>query len=513
MKKISILGLGGDALMAPEHTETAFWASLGGGADGFVSGVRLSKDKIVVCTNYDDFESTCGVTGKASEMDWEEISKLDAGFMFRSTVIGSDGQPTGERGKDKPWEGNLPKKRAIRVPRLSQILIQFSRRCEIMLLLPAGNEELIDLTVDELKKYGVLNRTVLIGDVSVCNYLKDHFSEIRYALEGVASDQLDAARILGAESLYLDWDIACTSVSGSIIFSEELRHQMAKSPIDLILGSGTMIYAPKQKYIKAIKNVEGIVAIITSGVIPTIEMLSPSALITGDNFDGSYLDRSLWAAGFSHINQDTEIAQQDGLRIKIKEGGSYSGAAAVCLIAIHGRFDAQVDFTVSNPKQGTTFEMAAICIDPGYHHMQNDDLNTRNVNLTFDVHGAPPYASSERDEDDGFRCGWNNGFNLTRVDSDWQASSVNMYNKYGRDVGNGEADNPFGTIRLVRNGSVFTSYYKDKYNKAWVCSGVMLVQNMSDDVYIRLAAKHWNKGGNPPPGNSITFRNFKLYQF
>lgn len=157
--------------------------------------------------------------------------------------------------------------------------------------------------------------------------------------------------------------------------------------------------------------------------------------------------------------------------------------------------------------------MAAICIDPGYHHMDNSDLNTRNINLTFDVHGASPYASSERDEDDGFRCGWNNGFNLTKVDYSWEASSVNMYNKYGRDVGIGDPDSPEGTLRLIRNGSVFSSYYKDKYNDAWVCSGVMLIQNMSDDIYLRLAAKHWNKGGNPPPENDVRFYRFRLYQF
>jgi len=156
--------------------------------------------------------------------------------------------------------------------------------------------------------------------------------------------------------------------------------------------------------------------------------------------------------------------------------------------------------------------MAAICIDPGYHHMNNADLDTRSVNLTFDVHGAPPYASSERDEDDGFRCGWNNGFNLTKVDPDWVAASVNMYNKYGRDVGNGAADNPDGSLRLIRNGPVFSTYYRDKYNSAWVCSGTMLVQNMAADAYIRLAAKHWEKGGTPP-ANSVRFYRFKLYQF
>lgn len=233
-----------------------------------------------------------------------------------------------------------------------------------------------------------------------------------------------------------------------------------------------------------------------------------------DEFAGQQIDTSRWAAGYSHQNDETLICQNNGIHIDIAEGEQYSGAAAVCLLPIFGRFDAQVDFKVDNPTQGTTFEMAAICIDPGYLHMNNGDLDSKKVNLTFDVHGAPPYASSERDEDDGFRCGWNNGFCLTQISPDWEASSANMYNKYGRDVGCGDPDSPSGSLRLIRNGSLFASYYRDKYNEEWVCSGAMLVQNMAQFAFIRLGAKHWHKvKGKPNPANHIRFNNFKLFQF
>jgi hypothetical protein len=246
----------------------------------------------------------------------------------------------------------------------------------------------------------------------------------------------------------------------------------------------------------------------------TSEFLHNHSLILANDFKGRTFDEQHWTAGYSHTNDETKVGQEDDcFRIQIKEGVAYSGGAAVCTLPVHGRFDAQVDFEVFHPQQATTFEMAAISIDPGYYHINNRDLNTRNVNLTFDVHGAPPYASSERDEDDGFRCGWNNGFNLTKVESDWQASSVNMYNKYGRDVGDGSPENPKGSLRLVRHGSVFATYYRDGHNQAWVCSGTMLVQNMADDVFIRLAGKHWLKGNPTAPKNEIRFSNFKLYQF
>lgn len=156
--------------------------------------------------------------------------------------------------------------------------------------------------------------------------------------------------------------------------------------------------------------------------------------------------------------------------------------------------------------------MAAICIDPGTTHIDNTNLNTKNINLTFDVHGSPPYASSECDEDNGFRIGWNNSFNLTRIDSDWSSISANMYNKYGRNVGQNINKCGKGFLRLIRNGNVFTSFYKDDFNPNWVCSGAALLQNISDNIFIRLAGKHWPKDNNTPPANHITFTEFKLFQ-
>jgi hypothetical protein len=517
LNDISVYGLGGDALMAPEHTETAFWAALGGGAQGIVTGVRLSKDGVVVCTDYDTFQPTCGDPRAVGALNWNEICQLDAGVMFRSSVLDKSNQPTRTIGLDHPWQGNLPKKQALRMLRLDRVLVLFARRCTVSVLLPSDGQELIEATVALLLKYGVANRVRLFGNQAVCEYLEKKYPDTQRALIGLKatnpSEQIHLAERMKASYLRMDWDDACYPVGDKFLFDEQLKLELAKSKVSLILHSESMVFAPRPPYFEAIKGIHGIDGIVAKGVLPVVQSLTPPALMAMDDFAGTALDKNLWAAGYSHINQDTTISQNDGLHIQIIDGGSYSGAAAVCLLPIHGRFDAQVDFHVANPFQGTTFEMAAICIDPGYHHPDHSDLNTRNVNLTFDVHGAAPYASSERDEDDGFRCGWNNGFNLTKIDSDWQASSANMYNKYGRDVGNGDADNPVGTLRLIRNGSVFVTYYKDRYNIGWVCSGVMLVQNMSDDVFLRLAAKHWNKDGKVPPANDVWFYQFRLFQF
>jgi len=514
---VIVYGLGGDALMAPDHTEIAFWAALAGGAEGLVSGVRLSKDGVVVCSGRDQLTCAKGESKAIRDMSWAEIENVDAGLTFRSSVLDKDNQPIKTVGTDTPWEGNLPKKKALRVLNLERVLLLFARRCTVTIFFPSGETNLIDATIALLLKYGVLNRVLLFGDQAACEYLKKKYPDAPYVLIGPKGTdpcgQLSLAELIHASCLCLDWDDACHVVEGKVLFDEPLQSKLSKSDIRLILRSESMFFAPKPDYIHAIKGIKGINGIIAKGVLPVIQSLTPPALIVEDDFKGSKMNKNLWAAGYSHINQDTLIMQNDGLHIQINEGGDYSGAAAVCLLPINGRFDAQVDFHVGHPFQGTTFEMAAICIDPGYDHTNNSDLTTRNVNLTFDVHGAAPYASSERDEDDGFRCGWNNGFNLTKIDPDWQASSGNMYNKYGRDVGNGKADNPVGTLRLIRSGSVFATYYKDNYNIGWVCSGAMLVQNMSEDVYVRLAAKHWNKDGKTPPANDVWFYQFRLYQF
>lgn len=510
----SIYGFGGDSLMAPEHTTPAFWAALGGGANGFVVGVRKTKDNIIVCSNYDTLEYTCGVSKSIGNLNWSDIQNLDAGFTFNSTALDEDGQPTGFSGKDNPWAYTTGQK--TNIPRLDEILIQFSRRCKIYILLPSNDIQLIRLTLDLLNEHGALKRTSIIGEEESCKSVLSIDKDVNLVLDSRKTNQsaiLTNALKLQIKTVYLLWESLFITVDDKLVLNSNLNEGLKSNNIKLLLGSNSMPYSPKNEYIKRVQEIAEIEGIITKGVLPTIENFTPKSLVVKDNFDNEIMNLNLWTAGYSSVNSDTKIYQDNGLHIAIKEGGSYSGAAAICRIPIVGNFDAQVDFEVANPEQGTTFEIAAISIDPGYHHIDNFNLNTRNVNLTFDVHGAPPYASSERDEDDGFRCGWNNGFNLSRILENWEASSANMYNKYGRDVGYGKKDSPKGSLRLKRTGAVFCSYYRDKFNDAWVCSGVMLVHNLGDNIFIRLAAKHWAKGGKVPPSNKISFYNFKLFQF
>jgi len=514
---IAVFGLGGDALTAPEHTMVAFWAALGCGASGIVTSARLSRDGQVVCSQHDTLSPTCGDNRRIADLDWQDIRRLDAGTTFRSTQLDNDYQPTGVRGLDTPWSAANPPRRRLNIPRLQDVLSIFARRCDIAVLLPSGEESLANAILTELRRFGVSGRVRLVADRAQCTRILNVAPEARCILSDEPGENpgasLAVADELGTDGLYVDWDVACPTGPNGPTLDPDLRDALRDSTNHLYLGSVSMPFAATPAHFSAIRDVDGIAGIFAPGVGPAVETVTPPAVIAADDFRGTRIDRNIWAAGYSHPNQDTEIFQDDALHIRIRQGGSYSGAAAVCVTPIHGRFDAQVDFEVDNPRQATTFELAAICIDPGYFNIDNTNLGSSDVNLTFDVHGAPPYASSERDEADGFRCGWNNSFNITRIDgNDWSASSVNMYNKYGRDVGDGGADNPTGTLRLVRNGQIFVCQYRDKHNSAWVCSGTMLVQNLADDVFIRLAAKHWAKGGTPP-SNHVRFQDFKVYQF
>jgi hypothetical protein len=442
----------------------------------------------------------------------EQLRDFDAGATFRSTVLDADYQPTGETGSNYPWIGNPKKGDHLYHPLLTEVLRMFGRRTRLLLLLQEDQGEqaanaLVDQTLKNLQSFGLTKWVTIIAPQTLCAKIHEQSPGTPLALIASSDASLEESiaecKKVQAEYLYI-------SIERVIKYIGALKDIL---PIKLLLNSEKAPMAPRPEQLADVMGLDCLAGLCFQSVESCVEMVTPRAKVLADSFEGSTIDRTIWACGYSHQNQDTQISQCNGFTITIRQGGSYSGGAAVTLLPIHSRFDAQVDFHVAHPHQGTTFEMAAIGIDPGYFHIDNTDLNSRNVNLTFDVHGAPPYASSERDENDGFRIGWNNGYNLTKVDADWAASSVNMYNKYGRDVGNGAIDNPKGTLRLVRNGSVFNAYSKDKYNKAWVCTGSELIPNLGPDIHLRLAAKHWNKGGEQAPHNQVIFSNFCVFQF
>lgn len=64
-----------------------------------------------------------------------------------------------------------------------------------------------------------------------------------------------------------------------------------------------------------------------------------------------------------------------------------------------------------------------------------------------------------------------------------------MYNKYGRDIGPEAEDDTTGTQRLISYDSCYATFYQDMINAARVCSGSMLVNNISKDNRIHLGSQ------------------------
>lgn len=510
---LPIYGLHGESHSVPMDTLVSYWAALGEGAEGIAAGLQMTGDGCLVCCPGDLLTEKDSVLYRVSCITAKELRNFDAGASFRSTVLDQENQPTGEIGKDTPWAGNpkMKDKPHLCYPYLIEVLQLFGRRTKLMFIIrddvsTQHSEAIAQYALDNLRSFGLEQRVTIVAPDHVCSCIYKQSPQTVTALMADPSKSvtknLEETLQTGASYLYIDMEA----------LGESVLEDMPEN-VKLLLTSKTMPYAPTlAAYSKALeyKNVH---ALVMRSVDRTRKLGEPPAKVLADDFAGNEINRDIWACGYSHCNTDTILSQDNGFIITIKEGGSYSGGAAVTLLPVLGDFDAQVNVHVASPHQGTTLEMSAIGIDPGYFHTDNTNLNSRTVNLTFDVHGAPPYASCERDEDDGFRIGWNNGYNLTRVNSDWIADSVNMYNKYGRDVGNGATDNPLCMLRLHRCGAVFNSYYKDKYNNEWVCSGSALVPNLSADVHIRLGAKHWGKNGETPPPNQIIYTHFRLYQY
>lgn len=242
--------------------------------------------------------------------------------------------------------------------------------------------------------------------------------------------------------------------------------------------------------------------------------------LTRENFDAR------WVGGHVNSSQEAAIEVDEGLHIRFQEGTEYAGAGIVTRQPLAGDFDARVRFKVESPRLGTTFELAAITIDPpresAFDQAQANEYSRSRV---YEVHGAPPYVSAEFDEADGARIGWNRGSAQTVPQGDaWLRQALsnpnsrpqipvisdNHFNRYGRNIGPKPQGAAEGWLRLVRSGPHWSSYYLDPLTQEWQLVGQVLHMNMPEAVYLRLAAKHWSKKGAPAPANQVTLHDFEL---
>jgi hypothetical protein len=487
---------GGESACAPGCTMPALWGAMGAGCDGLALTVRMSRDGRLICVP----DETVSVNGNGcvpvADLTSREIREHDAGAAFRSSA--HNGHHASQSGEDTPWKGHDGQRDALYHPDLEEVLLHLGRRTRFLLTLQPGNgnggslparKELAEAVLVLLTRHAVLGRVTLAGDADM--------------LDAIGSGHLQ--RCLDPRDMPLGEAIARAVRDNTPLVLADARdaaafdHAAGQGVRAIVHTRGSRLAIEPALYTQ-LRDRPAIAGYLVQAVAETHAIMHPRGLVLQEPFTGP-LDTQRWVLGHSRPNHDSTIEVKDGLRIAV-EGEEYSGTAALSTFSIYGDFDARMSFEVSNPRQGTTFELAALHVDAGY----------RKTNLTFDVHGAPPYASSERDEDNGFRIGWNNGPALTRwIDREPQSS--NLYNCYGRDVGNAARESPTGRLRLTRRGDVYNAYYLDKFNEGWVLSGSVPVPALAGAVFLRLGAKHWPKNGNEPPSNRFTFTDFELYQW
>lgn len=231
-----------------------------------------------------------------------------------------------------------------------------------------------------------------------------------------------------------------------------------------------------------------------------------------DAFQGPQLHER-WAGGHYNRSREGRIWLDGGLHIAFEQGRQYASAGVVTREPIEGDFDAHVRFEVENPVLGTTFELAAITVDPPRHSaLSQDDADEFSRSRVYDVHGVPPYVSSEFDEADGWRIGWNRSSAQARPGAEGTLIADNHFNRYGNNAGPKPSGHAQGWLRLLREGTGFRSFRRDEQGR-WQPTGAVSAMNLPHAVFLRLAAKHWLKTGlAAAPANHVRFADFALHQ-
>ncbi len=222
-----------------------------------------------------------------------------------------------------------------------------------------------------------------------------------------------------------------------------------------------------------------------------------------------------WAAGYLNTSPEAHLTLGGpGIEFSFAAGKDYASCGLVTRAAITGNFEARVHFEVTRPAAGATFELAAISIDPPRESQADAaQANPYALSRVYDVHGAPPYVSSEFDENDGWRIGWNRASASTVVGANGQPISDNHFNRYGQNTRPLDIAGPVrGWLALRRAGADWFSGGAQDDGAAWRETGSVRDMNLPDAVFLRLGAKHWPKAGGPSPAQCVRMLRFELWR-
>lgn len=149
----------GGAKFAPENTMDSISYAVSSGADYVEIDVQLSKDDVVFLLHDDSLKRTTGVNKKAYALDYEEISKYDAGSLFSGKFANSY------------------------IPTLDEVLSFCKGKINLNIeLKKSGNKgnKLVDEVIALIDKYDMRNQCVLTStSYAFLRYAKKQAPDIR----------------------------------------------------------------------------------------------------------------------------------------------------------------------------------------------------------------------------------------------------------------------------------------------------------------------------------------------
>ena len=479
-----IIALGGNTAHLPDHTLEACLSAYTAGADGLMLSVQKTSDKHLLLYGHYDLSAQTDAEGRVAASTLDQIMMVDAGAKFSP-------------GKDLPWVKNERLNRFLHLCPLDILLLNLEDN--VAYFLKPGLPE------DPLKERITLGKKI-----------RDTFDGVGRATPLLVADSVDFLETLRSE-MPVD-SLLALEVGDNIVSDVERVLRLKPS----------FIFAPRKTYDTLAPMIQGS-SIKLGSILGDLMQEMPPIVLAADvtntreaqgtlvtslieNWQGPEFDTNRWVAGISsghHIMRPmlgiaeymepvfcASATADNGLQINVIEGRTYASAGVVSQFSLGDSFVVDVDFTYDNPEVANMMVLAVINQEvwPAYYHNPGVQKypSAFRQNIAFDSHGSAPFVSMEREEKDGFRL-----MKYTSV-----AGVYEWYgNHYLGDVGNSKSTK--GRLRLERRGRFFSGYYQDENNDDWIGVGTLENASLNNRVYLRLAAKHYPKGGAPVPLRSL----------
>lgn len=483
--------MGGNSFHLPSHTIEACLSAYTSGADGIYLAVQLSLDNNLLMYEHDDLCKQTDGKGLIKQFTKNQVQAFDAGINF-------------SKGEDVPWEKNDSLNRLICLGALDD-LVTILEDNVIYFIKPGLNSDTIEyrFMIMEAIKTTFASKSIILPVIVIDDpaFLNAFVSKPEYA----------------GYKILCDFKITDNFNLNRVSFILASDEQEISGYSNLINNTGIRLVLKDNEFF----NLENSKFILTSSVTNHFNNTKMLRTYFSEKWEGKEINTNHWVGGISsghhamrpmleiaEYNEATFCASvnvDNGLHVNVVEGVTYASAGIVSKFSLGERFELEVDFIFDNPQIANMMVLSVInqeVWERYYHHMGVQHNRTvQRQNHVFDSHGAAPFVSMEREEQDGFRI-----MKYT--------SNAGIYEWYGNyylcDVGNGKSTK--GKLKLERRGRFFSGYYIDENNNQWIGVGTLENNSMNKRVYLRLAAKHYPKNDAPNPLKSlnVTYSNLTI---